>query len=177
MHQGSQRSDSLYSRYGLSKSVIAAGNQPTCKRHRMVPSTGCRHDHLICQTFNQFWCLQTFGVSMTQLTFIITTWGGCGRDFRHLEEKHQLSLWLGSYWCTSPPFLLLQSLSVETGPSKPKWCSRIRKLTPTHQLSLSGHDETVCSTGTRDDTADLDVIQTAVTMGTPQVLAQVTESS
>lgn len=54
-------------------------------------------------------------------------------------------------------------------------CSKL--LTPTPQLALSGHQQTVCSTGTRHHTANLDIIQTAVAVRTPQILAQVAESS
>lgn len=50
-------------------------------------------------------------------------------------------------------------------------------LTPAPQLALSGHEETVCSTGTRHYTANLNIIQTAVAVRTPQILAQVAESS
>lgn len=50
-------------------------------------------------------------------------------------------------------------------------------LTPAPQLALGGHEETVCSTGTGHHTANLDIIQTAVAVRTPQILAQVAESS
>lgn len=50
-------------------------------------------------------------------------------------------------------------------------------LTPTPQLALSGHQQTVCSTGTRYHTANLDIIQTSVAVRTPQILAKVAESS
>lgn len=50
-------------------------------------------------------------------------------------------------------------------------------LTPAPQLALSGHEKTVCSTGARHHTANLDIIQTAIAVRTPQILTQVAESS
>lgn len=51
------------------------------------------------------------------------------------------------------------------------------ELTPAPELALSGQEEAVSSTGARHHTADLDVVQATVPVRTPQVLAQVTESS
>lgn len=50
-------------------------------------------------------------------------------------------------------------------------------LTPAPQLALGGHEEAVGGAGSRHHAAHLDVVQAAVTVRTPQVLTQVTESS
>lgn len=50
-------------------------------------------------------------------------------------------------------------------------------LTPAPQVALSGHEETVSSTGTRHHTPNLYIIQAAVAVRSPQILAQVAESS
>lgn len=54
---------------------------------------------------------------------------------------------------------------------------RTTQLTPAPQLALGGHEETVSGAGTGRHAAHLDVVQTAVTVWTPQVLTQVTERS
>jgi len=50
-------------------------------------------------------------------------------------------------------------------------------LTPAPEFALCGDDETVGSTGTRYHTANLNIIETPIAMGTPQILPKVPISS
>ena len=49
------------------------------------------------------------------------------------------------------------------------------RLTPTPQLPLRGDEETVGGARARDHAAHRDVVQAAIAVRTPQVLAQVAE--
>lgn len=56
---------------GATDDIIA---WPTCECKCVIASTGRSNNQMICQALNQFRSLQTFGVSMTQLTLFIATW-------------------------------------------------------------------------------------------------------
>ncbi len=50
-------------------------------------------------------------------------------------------------------------------------------LTPAPEFALCGDEETVGSTGSRHHTANLDIIETSIAMGAPQILPKVPVSS
>lgn len=66
---------------------------PTCECQCVVASTSCSNDHLISQGLDQLGSLQTLGVSVTQLTFLITT---C--KYRHQELWWRTSANLHTHW-------------------------------------------------------------------------------